>query len=393
MTHLSNLLNKKERSVVGLISGTSMDGVSAVLIKLKGAGEKTTFQLIKFITYPYPIGLKEKIISIISDKKVSLEEFSRLNLYIGKIFADAVLYLSKKTKIPLSRIDIIGSHGQTIWHSPRKKDIFGYKTGSSIQLGDPTIISIITGIPTVGDFRTADILSGGEGAPLIPYFDYLMLKDKNETRIILNIGGISNITFLPKNCAKKEVIGFDCGPGNLLIDQLAKILFKTDFDKNGKLASKGKPSIELLNFLKKHPFINKKPPKSSGREDFGETYIKKILNISNKLKLKPEDIISTVTEFTPLAIYVNYRKFINKNIDRIIISGGGAKNKHIITLLKKYFYYTPVEISDKFGIPSDAKEAIAFAVYANETISGNPINLPSVTGANKEHILGKICLY
>jgi anhydro-N-acetylmuramic acid kinase len=331
MTHLSNLLNKKERSVVGLISGTSMDGVSAVLIKLKGAGEKTTFQLIKFITYPYPIGLKEKIISIISDKKVSLEEFSRLNLYIGKIFADAVLYLSKKTKIPLSRIDIIGSHGQTIWHSPRKKDIFGYKTGSSIQLGDPTIISIITGIPTVGDFRTADILSGGEGAPLIPYFDYLMLKDKNETRIILNIGGISNITFLPKNCAKKEVIGFDCGPGNLLIDQLAKILFKTDFDKNGKLASKGKPSIELLNFLKKHPFINKKPPKSSGREDFGETYIKKILNISNKLKLKPEDIISTVTEFTPLAIYVNYRKFINKNIDRIIISGGGAKNKHIIT--------------------------------------------------------------
>jgi len=392
MTNLGKILNKKEKYIVGLISGTSMDGVDAVLIKLKGCAEKTSFKQIGFITYPYPPGLKERIIEIISNKKVSLDEISRINFLIGEIFGEAALKVCQKSGVAISEIDLIGSHGQTIWHSPVKEEMFGHKIGATLQLGDPSTIAVKTGIPTVGDFRTADVSSGGEGAPLIPYFDYLMFRDKSENRAILNIGGISNVTLLPKNCKKKDVIGFDCGPGNLLIDQIAKLLFQKDFDKNGNIAIKGKLSVELLNFMKEHPFLMKKPPKSSGREEFGNNYIKKILKFSEKLK--KEDIIKTITEFTAFAIYLNFQRFIKDRlkVDRLIISGGGAKNKLVMNSIKKYFKETKIESTERYGIFPDAKEAIAFAVYANETISGNPISIKNVTGANRENILGKICL-
>jgi len=388
---IEEIINKKAKYLIGLISGTSMDGVDAVLIKLKGCGEKTSFKQIKFITHPYPTGLKERINNIITNKKTSPEEISKLNILLGEIFADAALMVCKRAKIPAAKIDLIGSHGQTLWHSPQKKQMYGYQVGSTLQLGDPAAIAVKTGIPTIGDFRTADIASGGEGAPLIPYFDYLVFRNKSENRAVLNIGGISNITILPKNCSKADITGFDCGPGNILIDQAAGLLFGVEFDKNGKLAARGKISDELLNFLKKHPFIKKPPPKSTGREEFGNKYVKKILNFSEKIN--NEDIIRTLTEFTALAVYVNYQQFIEKKIqiDRLIVSGGGAKNNQIIKTLKKYFRGVITESSVRYGISPDAKESIAFAVYANETISGNTINIRRTTGAKKESILGKIC--
>ncbi len=388
---LKKLLDKKEKYIIGLISGTSMDGVDSVLIKVKGCAENTSFKQIKFVTFPYPSGLKEKLINIISNKKVSLEEISRLNILLGEIFAEAAFKVCNKSNIPITKIDLIGSHGQTMWHSPEKKDMFTYKIKSTLQIADPSTIAVKTGVPTVGDFRIADISGGGEGAPLVPYFDYLIFKSNTENRVVLNIGGISNITILPKNCKKEEVIGFDCGPGNLLIDQMTNLLFNVEFDKNGRFASKGNISKELLGYLKKHPFLKKVPPKSTGREEFGEKYIKKILKVSKTLKR--EDIIKTVTEFTALSVYINYQNFIENrmHIDKLIVSGGGAKNKTVINSLMKYFRETKIESTEKYGISSDAKEAIVFAVYANETISGNPTNLPQVTGAKKENILGKIC--
>ncbi len=388
---IKEIISKKEKYVIGLISGTSMDGIDAVLIKLKGCGENASFKQIQFITYPYPAGLKERINNIITNKRTSPEEISKLNILLGEIFADAALTVCKRGKIPASKIDLIGSHGQTLWHSPQKKEMYGYQVGSTLQLGDPSTIAVKTGIPTVGDFRIADITSGGEGAPLVPYFDYLMFRSKSENRAVLNIGGISNITVIPKDCRKVDITGFDCGPGNMLIDQTVRVLFGVEFDKNGKLASRGKISNELLNFLKKHPFIKKPPPKSTGREEFGNKYVKKVLNFSEKTK--NEDIIRTITEFTALAIYMNYQLFIEERIriDRLIVSGGGAKNNQIIKALKKYFKGVIIESSVRYGISPDAKESIAFAVYANETISGNKINIRGITSAKKESILGKIC--
>lgn len=394
MTSLKKILNKKSKNVIGLMSGTSMDGIDAGLINVRGYGNRTLIEEKAFLTFPYPDELKIHLIQVIRKKRVSLEEAARLNMLIGSIFAAAALKVCKKAKIPPGKIDLIGSHGQTLWHAPEIKEMFGYKTGASLQIGDPSVIAEKTGIVTVGDFRAADISAGGEGAPLIPYFDYLMFKDKKENRAVLNIGGISNITVLPKNCSKKDVTGFDCGPGNVLIDMAVKTLFNQDFDKNGKIASEGKVSDNVLSFLKKHPFILKTPPKSTGREKFSQNYLKKVITLSKKHNLKPEDIIRTITEFTALAVYMNYKTHIESKLklDSVIISGGGIKNKVITNSLKQYFKGIHITSAKHYGISPDAKEAIAFAVFANEAVHGNPANIPAVTGAGKECILGKICL-
>ena len=376
------------------MSGTSMDGIDAALINVTGCGSRTSIEEKAFLTIAYPDALKKHLLEIIEKKLVSLEEAARLNMLIGSIFAEAALKVCKKAKIPPGKIDLIGSHGQTLWHAPEVKEIFGHKTGASLQIGDPSVIAGQTGIITVGDFRTADISAGGQGAPLIPYFDYIMFTDKKENRAVLNLGGISNITVLPKNCSKEDVTGFDCGPGNVLIDTAVKTLFNRDFDKNGKIASGGAVSGNVLTFLKKHPFILKTPPKSTGREEFSQNYLKRVITLSKKQNLKPEDIIMTITEFTALAVYINYRAYIKPKTkpDRIIISGGGIKNKVIINSLKKYFKGIHITPAEHYGISPDAKEAIAFAVFANEAVHGNPVNIPAVTGAGKECILGKICL-
>jgi anhydro-N-acetylmuramic acid kinase len=394
ITEFQKVSLKKKKIAIGLMSGTSLDGVDTVLLEINGSGEKTKLKQISFITYPFPKGLKQKLLdnSIINGGNVS--DICRLNFLVAHIYADAVKSVCKKAKLNLSKIDFIGSHGQTIQHLPQKNNYFGYKFGSTLQIGDPSVIAKMTGILTVGDFRTGDIALGGEGAPLVPYFDYIMFHSNKLNRALLNIGGISNITILSKKGKADDVLAFDTGPGNMMIDLLTKKFFNSDFDKNGNRASQGKINFKLLNDIKKHDkFIEKVPPKSTGREYYGKDFLSPLLR--KYKKLSREDWLSTITDFTAYGVYRNYEKFIKSDteIDELYVSGGGAKNKFLITSLKNYFgKEINIKNTKELGISSDAKEAICFAVLANETLSGNPNNIPRVTGASRKTILGKICL-
>lgn len=391
---LQKLASKKKKTIIGLMSGTSLDGVDAVLVDVSGSGTKTKIDQLGFIAYPFPRGLKKKILENSTPNSGNVTDICKLNFLIAHLFVDAAKELCNKSKFNLADVDLIGSHGQTIHHLPQKKNYFGHNFGSTLQIGDPSVIAKLTGILTIGDFRTADIAIGGQGAPLVPYFDYLMFHSNKNNRALLNIGGISNITVLDKNGDVSSVIAFDTGPGNMLIDLLAKKYFNIEFDANGKIASSGKINNGFFNELKKRDkFIEKKIPKSTGREYYGEEFLSPLLK---KFRNIPKaDLLATVSDFTAYGIYRNYEKFVHSEteISELFVSGGGAKNRFVINSLKNYFGNS-VEVKNvnHLGISSDAKEAICFAVLANETLAGNSSNIPRVTGALKTTILGKICL-
>jgi len=394
LTSLSLLSKKKTKNVIGLMSGTSIDGVDAVLTRITGNGVNTKIKQLGFITYPFPKEIKNLILRNAELNEGNVTDICKLNFLIARVYVNAIKKLCHGINLPLKKIDLIGSHGQTIHHLPKKEILFGYDTSSTLQIGDPSVIAKLTGILTIGDFRVGDVALGGEGAPLVPYFDYIIFHLDKKNRALLNIGGISNITILDKNCKVDEVIAFDTGPGNMLIDSLAKKFFNKDYDKDGKFARRGKINSELFNYLKQNDaFIERKPPKSTGREYYGKEFLSSL--IKKFKKISHEDIIRTVTLFTAYGIYRNYEKFVKKEteISELIISGGGARNLQLVEDLKNYFGKSVnVKNIESLGMSSDAKEAICFAVLANETISGNETNIPRVTGAGRKTILGKICL-
>lgn len=389
---LSKIINKKSRLIIGLLSGTSVDGIDAVLCRISDYCTNTQVNVIDFITHPVPQIVKDAIFKNSNNKTARLEEICRLNVIIGALFSDAVLKLLKKNRIESSQVDLIGSHGQTIHHLPDSKLFAGYRVKSTLQIGDPAIIANLTGITTIGDFRIADCAVGGDGAPLVPYMDYILFYDKKVNRALLNIGGISNITALPKLSSKDKVFAFDSGPGNMLIDGLTQFYFKKPYDKNGALAKKGRVNESLINYLLKDKYYFLKPPKSTGRERYGKDFMTKIIKKAGKISRY--DIIRTVTEFTAYTIYYNYKFFIlpKCKIDELIVSGGGAENPVIMDSLKKYFTNVNVNKMDYRGINVNNKEAVLFAVLANECIPGNSANMKSVTGSTRDVILGKICL-
>lgn len=395
MTQLERIIRKKEKFVVGLMSGTSVDSVDAVLVKIRGSGVSTRFKQIAFHSLSYPKGFKAFVVKNSQTRSSSVNSISHLNILVAHFFADAVIALAKKANVPLRNIDLIGSHGQTIHHLPALQKIFGKNIRSTLQIGDPSTIAKLTGIVTVGDFRTGDMALGGQGAPLVPYFDFIAFRSSKKDRALLNIGGISNITLLKKNCSLNDVVAFDTGPGNMIIDALMKHFYKKEFDKNGIIAERGKIIPSLLRSLMRHQYFRASIPKSTGRELFGDTFVKNILHLSSKQK--KEDVIATVAEFTASTIYDQFNRFLRKRLnekklDELIISGGGSKNTAIVNSLRRYFSPTVIITSDSLGISSDAKEAICFAVLANETVSGKPSNIPLVTGAKRQTILGKICV-
>lgn len=391
---LEKLSRKKTKLVIGLMSGTSLDGVDAVLVKIENSGTRTRINQIGFITYPFPDGLKKRVLENSSINGGNVTDICQLNFLIPLIYVDAIKALCKKAKVPLNKIDLIGSHGQTIHHLPQKENFFGYKFGSTLQIADPMVIAKLTGIVTIGDFRTGDVALGGEGAPLVPYFDYLLFHSKNKNRALLNIGGISNITVLNKNFDATKVLAFDTGPGNMMIDIVAKKFFTKEYDKNGMLASSGKIDEKLFDALiKKDNFIEKKIPKSTGREYYGKEFLSPLFK--KFIRVSKEDWIATVSTFTTYGVFRNYEKFVKgeTEIEELFVSGGGSHNKFLMRSLQKYFgKNVEVKNVENLGISSDAKEAICFAVLVNETLSGNPSNIPRVTGASKPTILGKICL-
>ncbi len=392
MLSLSRIVAKRSRLVVGLMSGTSVDCIDAALVSITGSGTSTKFTQLAFVSHLYPKGFREHVLKNSLPGTGSVDTISTLNILIAHFFVDAVKAVARKARIPLAKIDVIGSHGQTVHHLPTPRRLFGKSVRSTLQIGDPSTIAKLTGIVTVGDFRTGDMALGGQGAPLVPYFDFLAFRSAKRNRALLNIGGIANITLLAKNCSIRDVLAFDTGPGNMIIDALMKKLYRKEFDENGAVASKGRILTDVIRFMLTHPYLKQAPPKSTGREVFGKMFVDEILRRTRGAR--KQDIIATATEFTALTIYQQYAQFLRKRcrLDELIVSGGGAHNGYIMDALRRYFAPARIMTSDELGISSDSKEAVCFAILANETISGNPSNVPGVTGASSPTILGKICL-
>lgn len=392
MNKLQSILSKKKRKIIGLMSGTSCDGVDMALIEIGNTGEK--FKYIYGFHEAYTKKQKNIILKSIDPVQSKLEQISQLNFYLAQIWADTINKMLLYLKISSNEIDLIGSHGQTIYHQPELKPFADKKIRSTLQLGDPAVLANLTGIMTVGDFRVADVAVGGQGAPLVPYFDWLFFKSLKKNILSLNIGGISNITFIPQDGDLNKVTAFDCGPGNMLIDQLMQRLYEKPYDKNGKIARLGKFSERLFNHLLKiDEFTKKEPPRSTGREYYGKGFVLNILKKSLRNRINEPEIIHTASKYSAYAIYDAYQKYIAPDYDAdiLVVGGGGSKNPFIMECLTKYFNGIEVKKTGHFNLNEDFKEAICFAVLANELIENRPTNLPRVTGAKKPVLLGKIC--
>jgi len=392
MKALEHLRKKRTKLVVGLMSGTSADGIDAVVVEIRGNGERTRLRQRAFQTFAFPAGFKAFLLKNSDARTARLDDVARLNVLLGMLFADAARRIVRRAGVRLTDIDLIGSHGQTIQHLPGKRRLFGKDVGATLQIGSPSVIAKHTGVVTVGDFRLGDIAVGGNGAPLVPYFDYVMFRSANLTRALLNIGGIANLTVLPRRCTVNDVRAFDTGPGNMIIDGLMRKWFRRPYDTSGALASRGQLIPELLRWLMSHPYLKEKPPKSTGREVFGEALIRKIVQRSKRQR--KQDVVATVSEFTALSVYEGYLRFVGPaaKLDGLLASGGGARNTYIMERLRRYFYPVPVMPVKEPGFTSDSKEAVCFAVLANETVAENPANVPRATGARSASVLGTVCL-
>ncbi len=385
---LLKLTGKEKKKVVGLMSGTSADGVDAALVEIEGCGLDTTSRLMEFITHPFPEDVKSRVFQLFSPSSCSVEDVCEMNFVLGRIFAEAALEVMKRAGLKTSDVDLIGSHGQTICHLPNAP------VPSTLQIGEPAVIAQHTGIVTVGDFRVADVAAGGQGAPLVPYVDFLLLSDDEKSRAVQNIGGISNVTVLPAGGSREEILAFDTGPGNMIIDEAMRIITDSqkNYDRDGEMASRGTPDHNLLQKLLSHPFIRRRPPKTTGREEFGTHFAREMISDAGRMGISDVDLIATVTAYTAACIHRNYELFIlpEHNVSEILICGGGLHNLTLMEFLRERFRPISVRSVEDFGLMSDAKEAIAFAILANETIHGNPGNVPSATGAGSLVVLGKI---
>ncbi len=379
---LTRILRMKSRLAIGLMSGTSLDGVDAALVEIQGSGLGTRVRLAARVHKAYPSSLRKRLWAVSDPGCGSTQEVCRLNVLVGEAFAQAALAVCKKARISSKKVSFIGSHGQTICHLPDEH--------ASLQIGEPAVIAERTGLLTVADFRPTDLAAGGCGAPLVPFVDFLLFRHPRLSRGLLNLGGIANLTVVPARAEPDDVLAFDTGPGNMVLDALAKHYRLGPFDQDGKAASRGKVSIPLLSHLMQNGFIRREPPKSTGREAFGRTFANGLLTRAEKLSLPKEDVLATATAFTAQAVCYNYRRFLSRPINELIVSGGGARNRTLVNWLRVLFAPVPVTPTDAYGIPSQAKEALVFAVLANETLSGSPANLPRVTGARGPRVLGKV---
>jgi anhydro-N-acetylmuramic acid kinase len=389
---INNLVNKKTKKILGLMSGTSCDGLDMALIDVVGFGLKTSYKLIGSGHYKYNDRVKKMLFGIMTPGNAGIKELSQVNFYLAKIWAKAINTFLKDQKLSPNKIDLIGSHGHTIYHHPQFEPVLDQKISSTWQMGDPSVIAQLTGITTVGDFRVADVALGGQGAPLVPYFDWLSFAHLKENIIALNIGGIANLTYVSKNGDPADIVAFDTGPGNMLIDQLMMRLYEKPMDKDGKIAFAGGFSERLFNYLLKiDDYLEMSPPKSTGREHYNEKFIIDLLRKAVRWRIREPDIIHTVSKYTAFAVWHAYDKFIKSNIDKLFVAGGGSHNKFLMQMLAEYFDGVPVQNVRDAGIDEDYKEAICFAILANECLHGVATGMPNVTGSNRSAILGKIC--
>ncbi len=373
---------------IGLMSGTSADGIDVAAVEITGGYVRPKYRLLAFKNFPYTDEVRTRIFRLFNTASTAADEISRMNFLLGRLYGEAANALIESFSIPKGRIAAIGSHGQTVYHEPEGV------VPNTLQIGEGSVIARLTGIPCVSDFRTADIAAGGNGAPLVPFTEYVLFASDEKSVVLQNIGGISNSTVLKKGCGKDEVFAFDNGPGNMLIDGLCEELYGLDMDIGGKIAASGKIDERLLSFLLDEPYYKKQPPKTTGRELFGNQYCKRITAFS--MGLPKEDVVATATFLTAKTISDSYRDFIlpRCKADELIVGGGGSYNKTLMSFLKAEMaeYDVKVCTQEDLGENSDAKEAVAFALLAYYTMAGLPSNLPTATGAKYEAVLGKISL-
>jgi anhydro-N-acetylmuramic acid kinase len=390
----------RSRLVFGLMSGTSADAIDVALVRIaprapNARSAQAPARLENFTTLPYPRAVRAAVLRIAEGAASTSGEISQLNFRLGQVFAQAVLHACKKFRVNPRRISLIGSHGQTIYHQGLATPFAGRPVASTMQIGEPALIAALTGITTVGDFRPADIAVGGQGAPLVPFVDYLLYRDSRHSRVALNIGGIANLTVIPRRARPQDLFAFDIGPGNMVIDAAVRHFTRErqTYDRDARMALRGQTLFALLDRLLADPYFRQPPPKTAGREQFGHAYAQRILNWGAVHQSGPADLVRTATLFTALSIVDAVHRWVSPRtrVTQLIIAGGGARNPLIVAQLRAALGGIEILSSDSFGVPGDAKEAFAFALLADETFHQRPSNLPSATGAARPAILGKIC--
>jgi anhydro-N-acetylmuramic acid kinase len=377
---------------LGIMSGTSADGIDVALVRV--AGGKASLE--NFAAFPFPRAVQKAILELGEGRPVTTREISQLNFQLGEIFASAALAACRKFRFPPKQIDVIGSHGQTVFHQGSPTPFNGQRIASTLQIGEPSVIAARTGITTVGDFRPADMAAGGQGAPLVPFVDFLLYRHPRIGRAALNIGGIANVTVIPAGAKLADVFAFDTGPGNMVIDALVRHFTRgrRAFDRNAEMAARGTLLPRLRDELMRDRYFLKPPPKSAGREQYGEAYLRRVLIHHHARGAKPEDLIRTVTAVTGLSIVHAFNLFVfpRAKVKELVVSGGGAHNPLLMGMFAAAFEQDfRIRESAELGVPGDAKEAFAFAVLACETLHKRPANVPGATGAKKAVVLGKVC--
>ncbi|WP_404431288.1 anhydro-N-acetylmuramic acid kinase [Sutcliffiella horikoshii] len=389
---LLSVTSKPERIGIGIMSGTSVDGVDVALISVRGSGEELSYQQLAFDTVDIPQTLRREIFKQFNPTESSVDKLCSLNFELGQLFASAARSVVGNAGLRIEDIDFIGSHGQTIYHIPvDQQDMSLVK--STMQIGEASVLAEVFQCPVVSDFRVRDMAAGGEGAPLVPYIDHLLFRSDTENIALQNIGGIGNVTYLPRGGSASDVIAFDTGPGNMIMDEAMNIL--TDgqflFDNDGELAANGTVNEDILKELMAHPYFTLPVPKSTGRELFGAAFTRKLVDRMLEIGLSSADIMATVTMFTALTVVDQLGRFLPGGVDTLVVSGGGAYNATLLRYLKELGGFV-VKTQEDLGFSSESKEAVAFALLANETLFGVPNNVPTATGAAKQVVLGKLTI-
>ena len=391
--------------VAGVMSGTSVDGINVALVKVSAHTGRAsrpsphkTFTLLAHEEYPFPASIRRAILGMMNAELARVADLARLNFLLGELYAEAVAKTARKHRV---KLDLVGCHGQTLYHQGVAERFLGRKLAATWQTGEGAVIAARLGVPVVSDFRPADMAAGGKGAPLVPFVDYLLYRDRHRNRgvnrIAQNIGGIANLTAIPAGAALSQVIAFDTGPGNMVIDAVMEELFGKRFDRDGEVAASGRVLDGVVARLLRAPFFRQKPPRTAGREEFGREYAGRFLQICRGGS--KADVVATATALTARSIADAVQRFVlprfgvtRKHGHAMIVSGGGAKNPTLMAMLRNEIAPLGVELrfSDEFGLPAEAKEAVAFALLAHETWHRRPSNVPSATGAKRAAILGKI---
>ena len=386
-------MKMRAMTVAGVMSGTSADGIDVAIVRMVPAKLKPKLTLLAHEAFPFPAALRRAVLAAMDAKATSTAELARLNWRLGLAYAEAVKQASRKHKI---KLDLVGCHGQTLYHQPRSEAYAGRKFACTWQAGEAQAIATALGVPVVSNFRPMDILAGGQGAPLVPLLDYVLFADAKRGRVLQNIGGIANLTAIPAGAGPGKLIAFDTGPGNMVIDWLAQKLFGEEFDRDGALAAKGTVLGPVLSAALRHRYFDLRPPKTAGREQFGRTYAAEFLAACRRHSKNNHDALATATALTAETIARSYSRFVRAKMKErevdFIVSGGGARNKTLIAILTARLepMRCAVTTSEKFGMPAEAKEAVAFALLAWQSWHRLPGNVTAATGAKRAVVLGQI---